>query len=201
ETTPNSVWSNQYGNVNNPKAHYTTMSEIMEALNFQVDYLFIATSTCGTLMGCADYIQSKKYSTKLIAVDAEGSILFKSNSGKRKIPGHGAGMPSKFLDRDKVYDIVHVTDEDCITGCRALLEKEAILCGGSSGGLVTAYRKYAERLPKHATSVLLLPDRGERYLDTIYNSDWVSENIYSRDNVKMRVKGRRKTKNPINAAV
>ena len=176
-TIPNSIWSNQYGNPNNPKAHHATMNEIMRALHNDLDYLFIATSTCGTLMGCANYIEKNELKTKLIAVDAVGSILFGDKEGKRKIPGHGAGMPSKFLDVSKLYDVVHVSDAECIKGCRKLLKEEAILCGGSSGGIVSAYLKYAERLPKNSTSVLLLPDRGERYLDTVYNDDWVRENI------------------------
>lgn len=177
ETIPNSIWSNQYGNPNNPRAHHSTMCEIVNALDHNLDYLFIATSTCGTLMGCADYIDKKNLATKLIAVDAVGSVLFGGESGKRKIPGHGAGMPSKFLEISKVHDVVHVTDAECVDGCNRLLDKEAILCGGSSGGIVSAYRKYATQLPQHATSVLLLPDRGERYLDTIYNVEWVKANI------------------------
>ncbi|WP_339715766.1 2,3-diaminopropionate biosynthesis protein SbnA [uncultured Kriegella sp.] len=176
-TVPNSIWSNQYGNPNNPKAHHTTMSEIMGVLNHDLDYLFIATSTCGTLMGCADYIEKKNCRTKLIAVDAVGSVLFGDKAGKRKIPGHGAGVPSEFLDTSKVYDVVHVSDYECIKGCRRLLTEEAILCGGSSGGIISAYMNYEKHLPENSTSVLLLPDRGERYLDTVYNDEWVNDNI------------------------
>lgn len=179
KTIPNSIWSNQYGNPNNPKAHHNTMSEIMEATNNNVDYLFIATSTCGTLMGCADYIEKNNLKTKLIAVDASGSVLFGEKAGKRKIPGHGAGVPSQFLDISKVHDVIHVSDLECVKGCRKLLKEEAILSGGSSGGIITAYSKYAKLLPKNATSVLILADRGERYLDTVYNDDWVEENIGS----------------------
>ena len=176
-TVPNSLWSNQYGNPNNPKAHHATMSEIMAALHNNLDYLFIATSTCGTLMGCADYIEKNGFRTKLIAVDAVGSVLFGDKAGKRKIPGHGAGVPSKFLDTSKLYDVVHVSDMECIKGCWKLLKEEAILSGGSSGGIISAYLKYARYISKDSTAVLLLPDKGERYLDTVYNSDWVRENI------------------------
>lgn len=184
ETIPDSIWSNQYGNPNNPKAHHNTMREITEALENNLDYLFIATSTCGTLMGCADFIEKNNLATKLIAVDAAGSVLFGGKPGHRKIPGHGAGVPSNFLDISKVHDVVHVTDAECVAGCNDLLDKEAILCGGSSGGIVMAYKKYADKLPKRATSVLLLPDRGERYLDTIYNSEWVKSNIEQDDAYK-----------------
>jgi 2,3-diaminopropionate biosynthesis protein SbnA len=174
---PNSVWTNQYQNPNNPKAYQRTMTEIMQALDNNLDYLFVATSTCGSLMGCINYVSNKKLKTKIIAVDAVGSVLFGDKVGKRKIPGHGAGVASHFLDRDKVFDIIHVSDAECVQGCRKLLEQEAILSGGSSGGIFAAYQKYRHRLPQNSRSVLLFADRGERYLDTIYNPEWVKQHI------------------------
>jgi len=174
---PNSVWSNQYQNPNNPKAYQKTMIEIMQALDNNLDYLFVATSTCGSLMGCIDYVNSKELKTKIIAVDAIGSVLFGNKVGKRKIPGHGAGVPSHFLDRDKVFDVIYVTDAECVQGCRKLLEQEAILPGGSSGGIYAAYEKYRHKLAQNSRSVLLFADRGERYLDTVYNPEWVKQNI------------------------
>jgi cysteine synthase A len=63
-----------------------------------------------------------------------------------------------------------------VRGCHYLLEQEAVLAGGSSGGVVEAVRNYAACLPDRANIVLVLPDRGERYLDTIFNDDWVERN-------------------------
>jgi len=176
EIIPSSYWSNQYGNKDNPDAYHSTMAEISAALP-RVDYLFVATSTCGSLMGCAAYIAEHGLPTKLIAVDAVGSVIFGGQSAKRSIPGHGAGIPSKFLDRKKIHDVVLVNDAECIKGCRALLEKEAILGGGSMGALVSAYMKYSRKIPQGSKSVLLFADRGERYLDTIYNDEWIRDNV------------------------
>jgi len=177
ELLPGSVWSNQYGNPNNPAAYHTLMEEVRLSLDSDLDYLFLATSTCGSLMGCADYIAENGLGTKLIAVDAEGSVLFGGSESKRWIPGHGSGVPSNFLDRDKIFDVVHVNDADCILGCRDLLQKEAIMGGGSTGALIAAYQKYSDSMLDGAVSVLIFADRGERYLDTVYSDDWVSEHI------------------------
>jgi len=171
---PRSFWTNQYGNPNNPKTHKQTIAEIVEALNGDLDYLFVATSTCGTLMGCAQYIREHHLSTKLVAVDAVGSVIFGTPPGKRLIPGHGAGRPSQFLKRDWIHDVVHVTDEDCVDGCHRLLKREALLCGGSSGAIVSAIKKYLPNIPDYSNCALILCDRGERYLDTIYNEHWVT---------------------------
>src|SRR5258706_460469 len=69
----NSFWPNQYANISNSNAHYFTMEEIVGELG-QVDYLFCATSTCGTIRGCAEYVRDNNLSTKIIAVDAVGSV-------------------------------------------------------------------------------------------------------------------------------
>ncbi|MET7028639.1 2,3-diaminopropionate biosynthesis protein SbnA [Sediminicola luteus] len=174
---PNSFWTNQYANPNNPMAHYKTMEEIMSALEAKVDYLFVATSTCGTIMGCADYILNNGLSTKVVAVDAEGSVLFGGRQKKRLIPGHGAGVPSNFLNVDKIWDHVAVTDIDCIKGCWLLLKKEGILCGGSTGGVVSAIEEYMKKIPQNSNCVFLLSDRGERYLDTIYDKKWLLKEL------------------------
>ena len=66
------------------------MHEIAAALEGKVDYLFVATGTCGTLRGCAEYVRDYHLGTKVFAVDAEGSVIFGGQPAKRLIPGHGA---------------------------------------------------------------------------------------------------------------
>jgi cysteine synthase len=54
----NAFWPNQYENMDNAGAHYrTTMQEVATELSGQVDFLFVATSTCGTIRGCGEYIR------------------------------------------------------------------------------------------------------------------------------------------------
>tara|TARA_R110000850_G_scaffold268138_1_gene399470 strand:+ start:62720 stop:63739 length:1020 start_codon:yes stop_codon:yes gene_type:complete len=176
---PHSHWLNQYENDANPQTHYQTMSEIADALDQKVDYLFISTSTCGTLMGCARYVYENRLPTKIIAVDALGSVTFGEHEAKRLIPGHGSGKASHFLDEGFIHDVMHITDEACITGCWNLLEQEAILCGGSSGAVLSAIEQYAPFIPEGANCVAILCDRGERYLQTVYNKAWIRKHFPS----------------------
>jgi len=76
QTIPGSWWANQYANEYNARAHQQTMDEINRALDGEVDYLFCAVSTCGTLRGCSEYIRGQKLVTKIVAVDAVGSVIF-----------------------------------------------------------------------------------------------------------------------------
>jgi cysteine synthase A len=174
---PNSFWPNQYANLNNAEAHHQTMAEIVRALNGKLDYLFCTTGSCGTLRGCAEYIKNNNLNTKIIAVDAKGSVIFGDQRSKRLIPGHGAAQVPALLEPGLETEHMHVTDRDCIVGCYRLLRREAILAGGSAGGVISAIAKKAQDLPAGVNCAVILCDRGERYLDTIYSESWVQEHF------------------------
>lgn len=173
DSIPNSYWPNQYSNEGNTRAHYYTMKEIADRLDSAPDYLLVATSTCGTIMGCANYIRRHKLKTKVVAVDAVGSVIFGTSKGNRLIPGHGAGRKSDFLDESFIDHVFHITDQECVIGCRRLLQRESILAGGSSGAVVMAAEKLQKVVAEGSSFVLIFSDSGERYMDTIYNDSWV----------------------------
>jgi cysteine synthase A len=172
-----SFWCNQYSNRFNPTAHYDTMDEIVAALNGEVDYLFCATSTCGTMRGCAEYVQNHGLNTRIVAVDAVGSVIFGDKPAKRLIPGHGAARRPELYRAGLADRCIHVSDLECVVGCRKLLRREAILAGGSSGAVLTAVENVREHIRDDAVCVVILCDRGERYLDTIYSDAWVAEHF------------------------
>jgi cysteine synthase A len=176
-TFENSFWPNQYANEFNSLAHHQTMQEIMSSFDEKIDYLFCATSTCGTLRGCAEYVRNHGLKTKIFAVDAVGSLIFGNKKANRLIPGLGAGIKPLLYQSDLADNFIHVSDLDCVVGCRRLVKKEGILAGGSSGGVLIAIERVKDSIPQDATCVGIFPDRGERYLDTIYSDTWVRENF------------------------
>ena len=179
EKVENSFWVNQYASVENSGAHYrSTIKEILRDLDGEMpDYLFIATATCGTIRGCLDFLKDHGYPTKVIAVDALGSQIFSDHKHDRLVPGLGSALCPELTPVEGVHKFLHVTDIDCVVGCRRLAMREAVLTGGSSGGVISAVEKMRNEIPEGATVVALLPDRGERYLNTIYSDDWVQENL------------------------
>ena len=173
-----SFWPNQYANAKNSESHYTTtMHEVATALGGRIDYLFVATSTCGTVRGCGEYVKKNGLKTRVIAVDAYGSLIFSDVRASRMVPGLGAGLRPPLCDLSFIDEPVHVTDLDCVVGCRRLMEREAILAGGSSGGVLAAIDRYRDRIPEGSVVVAILPDRGERYLETLFSDDWVREHF------------------------
>jgi cysteine synthase A len=171
---PGAFWPNQYANRKNSASHFhTTMREVAAALGGRVDFVFVPTSTCGTLRGCCEYIRDQEMATRIVAVDAFGSIIFSDVRAPRMVPGLGAGLRPALYEPSLAHECVHVSDLDCVNGCRRLMEREAIFAGGSSGGVMSAIERLAGRIPDNAVVVAFLPDRGERYLDTVFSDAWV----------------------------
>jgi len=180
DAVPDCFWPNQYANWDNPGAHHdSTMPEIVDVLGPAIDYLFVATSTCGTLRGCAEYVREHELPTTIVAVDAVGSVIFGHPPGKRLLTGHGAGVVPALFSDDLAGRSVLVSDLECITGCRRLMRHEAIFAGASSGGIITAMERMAAggELEPGGRCVAILPDRGERYLDSVYSDDWVQSHL------------------------
>ncbi|MEV4070003.1 2,3-diaminopropionate biosynthesis protein SbnA [Nonomuraea fuscirosea] len=175
---PGAYWPNQYANPLNAKAHERTMHEIATALDGRVDYLFCATSSCGTLHGCVTYVREHGLSTTIVAVDAMGSAIFDGDSSSsRLIPGYGASVRPALLEPEDADGVVHVSDLECVVACHRLMWREAILAGGSSGATVAALQRMSDRIPAGANCVCVFPDGGDRYLDTIYSASWVRRNF------------------------
>jgi cysteine synthase A len=184
-TLPHAYWPNQYGNEANARAHHTTMREIHEALDGRLDYLFVAAGTCGTLRGCAEYVHEHGLGVQVVAVDAVSSVIFgppteEEAAQARRIPGHGSAITPALLRPGLADRVVKVTDADCVRGCRRLLATESILAGGSSGAVVAALQRGVEWIEPGSVCVAVLPDGGDRYLDTVYSDRWVDANIDSR---------------------
>jgi N-(2-amino-2-carboxyethyl)-L-glutamate synthase len=173
----NTFWPNQYSHRYNPIAHHQTMHEIVTELNGEVDFFFCATSTCGTIRGCAEYVQRHNLRTRIFAVDAVGSVIFGGPNGKRLLPGHGSAVRPALYHPDVAERCIHVTDLECVLGCRRLVRQEAILAGGSSGAVLMAVERVKEQIPPDATCAVIFADRGERYLDTIYSDTWVCQHF------------------------
>ncbi|WP_302487536.1 2,3-diaminopropionate biosynthesis protein SbnA [Glutamicibacter mysorens] len=175
---PGAVTTNQYGSPNNPRAHYSsTMPEILDALDGNLDMLFVATSTTGTILGCQNYIREHGLDTKLVAVDALGSVLFGGESGNRRLPGLGAGIvPELALQAEPDY-VFRISEIEMVRGCRALARSEGILAGASTGAIVAAMGQMLPEIPDGSRVAFLVHDSGVPYLHSVYNDQWVRETL------------------------
>lgn len=175
--TKNAYWTNQYENESNPIAQRNITGELLDQLKNKLDFLFVGTGTGGTIAGCLKEIQTRGLSTEIIPVDVFGSKIFNAPSGNKKIPGIGASQKSRFFSTEDLGDPVYINDEESIEGCWQLLRREAILAGGSTGSVVSAIEKSLLKFPARSSIAFFISDSGERYLDTIYSKNWVSEHF------------------------
>ncbi|MER7991114.1 2,3-diaminopropionate biosynthesis protein SbnA [Streptomyces noursei] len=167
------VWLNQYANANNWRAHYRTTAPAIARRFPQLDVLFVGAGTTGTLMGCARYFREWHRRVRVVAVDSVGSVAFGGEPGRRMIPGLGTSVRPALLDESYVDDLVRVEEADTVRACHRLARR-GFLFGGSTGTVVSGAVKWLSRNDGPAvTAVAIAPDLGERYLDTIYQTNWL----------------------------
>lgn len=168
KANPDYFMPHQFENPANPEVHRrTTAVEILNALGEPPDAFVAGVGTGGTITGVGEVLKEKNADTLVVAVEPAGSpVLSGGNPGKHKIAGIGAGFFPGVLNT-KIYDeIIPVTDADAADTARRLALEEGLLCGISSGAAVWAALKVAARMGKGKRVVVILPDRGERYLST-----------------------------------
>jgi cysteine synthase A len=174
---PHYLWLNQYANPNAWKAHYLTTAPAIARHFPHLDVLFIGAGTTGTLMGCARYFADHHPATQIVAIDAEGSTTFGAPPARRMIPGLGTSITPPLLDTRYIHHTMYVSEPDTIRACHGLA-RHGFLLGGSSGTVVhaaTAYLKENHCGDADIKAVAIAPDLGERYLDTIYQTNWVHD--------------------------
>ncbi len=172
---PDAVWINQYANERNWQSHYHGEGEeILKYLDRPVDYLVLGVSTSGTVHGISRRLREAWPDLKVVAVDAVGSVLFGTAPYPRELPGIGASRVPELLQRGEIDQAIHIDDYESAVACRELVKHEGIFAGGSSGSVISAIQRLAKQAP-HGTRILtVLPDRGERYLDSVYDDEWLS---------------------------
>ncbi len=169
----NYCFVDQYDNEDNVKVHYaTTAPEIAQAIP-EIDFLFVGAGTTGTLMGCAKYFKEHSPKTKIIAVDAVGSVTFGMPPAKRIIPGLGTSFPPKIADRSIIDELLMVPEIETINMCKELVQKRGLFLGGSSGSVLQGVKTYQSKIPEGSVVVAISPDFGDRYMNTIYDNNWL----------------------------
>ncbi|MFD7609345.1 2,3-diaminopropionate biosynthesis protein SbnA [Streptomyces sp. NPDC059828] len=169
------VWLNQYTNPHNGMAHYRRTAPAIARQFPDLDVLFVGAGTTGTLMGCARYFRRWHRKVRIVAVDTAGSVTFGGHPGRRMIPGLGTSVRPPQLDESLVDDVVSVEEADTIRACHRLARR-GFLFGGSTGTVVSGAVSWLERHGQQdLTAVAIAPDLGERYLETIYQTNWVHD--------------------------
>jgi len=158
----------QFENSANPEIHRrTTAMEIMRDLDAVPDGFVAGVGTGGTITGVGETMRKKKPGIWIAAVEPSSSpVLSGGSPGPHKIAGIGAGFVPAVLNTGIYDEIIAITDADAAEMSRLLARKEGIFAGISSGAAVAAALQVATKLGRGKQVVVIIPDRGDRYLST-----------------------------------
>jgi cysteine synthase B len=151
---------NQFDNPANVRAHYeTTGREIIEQTGGRIDVFVAGMGTTGTLMGAGRRLREFDPAIRIVGVEPNlGHKIQGLKNMKESI------VPKNY-DPTFADEKITVTDDDAFTTTRELALKEGLFVGMSSGAAVWGALEMAKRISS-GTIVVILPDRGDRYLST-----------------------------------
>ncbi|KAJ2906872.1 hypothetical protein MKZ38_010370 [Zalerion maritima] len=184
----NAVWTNQFDNTANRRAHIeTTGPEIWAQTGGKIDAFTCATGTGGTLAGTTRYLKDVSNGrVKSFLADPPGSVLHSyissggklvERSGSSITEGIGQGRVTDNLapDLGLIDGALHIADEKSIEMVYRCLDEEGLYLGASSALNVAAAKEVAEKLGKGHTVVTMLCDGAYRYADRLFSRKWLEE--------------------------
>jgi cysteine synthase len=184
EATPGAVWADQFNNVANRRAHYSsTGPEIWAAFGTEITAFAAACGTGGTLAGTALFLKEQHPSIRTVLCDPMGSALFSYvKTGEMNVTGdsNAEGIGIKRITENfkgaPIDDALQIDDRTMVEMVYWLLREEGIYVGGSAALNVVGAARYAKTLPKGSTVVTILCDGGDRYRSRLWNRAWLQEN-------------------------
>jgi [CysO sulfur-carrier protein]-thiocarboxylate-dependent cysteine synthase len=157
----------QYANQANPRAHFEgTGTEIVEALD-RIDVFVAGLGTGGTLMGAGARVREAFPDAVIAAAEPlPGDPVI----GLRSLED---GYVPPILDVSRLDRKLLVTNADSVSGVRALLDREAIFAGISSGAVAHVAQELGAELDEGVV-VCVLADGGWKYLSASF---WAAEDV------------------------
>ena len=151
---------NQFSNVYNKLAHYsTTAQEIWEQTGGQVTHMVSALGTSGTIMGIGMKLKAMNPEIKIIeAHPVKGHYI-------QGLKNMEEAIVPELYDVTKIDGSIMVETEEAYEMARKIVVEEGMFVGMSSGAAMVATLKTVETL-SGGMVVVIFPDRGEKYLST-----------------------------------
>lgn len=191
ESEAGAVWTNQFDNVANRRAHVeTTGPEIWAQTGGEIDAFTCATGTGGTLAGVTRYLKDVSGGrVKTYLADPPGSVLYSYVTSGGKLKERAGGSITEGIGQGRVTDnlqpevgeldgAVHISDEKSIEMVYRCLDEEGLYLGASSALNVVAAKEVAEKLGPGHTVVTVLCDGAYRYADRLFSGKWLeSKNL------------------------
>jgi len=152
---------NQFVNEANIRAHYEgTGPEIYDQTNGEVDVFVAGMGTTGTLMGVAKCLKERKPSVRIVGIEPPMGHTIQGLKNMQE------AIRPEIYDESALDEKITIEDGEAFEMARMLATREGLFTGMSSGAAVAGALRVAKTM-EQGTIVVLLPDRGDRYLSTV----------------------------------
>ncbi|MGM9334570.1 pyridoxal-phosphate dependent enzyme [Streptomyces murinus] len=175
---PGAFWPQQYTNPDNPGAYRELAGELLADLG-HIDTVVGAVGSGGSLCGTSRALRESLPAVKVVGVDCVGSALFgQPDVPQRLQSGLGNSLLPKNLDRSLIDEVHWLNDHEAFAATRDLAREQQIFAGNTSGSVYRVLGDLAERAEPGSRIVGIMPDRGDRYADTVYSDEhWDSHRL------------------------
>lgn len=166
-----SYWPSQYYNPDNPLSYGKVAEQFIDRLG-KLDCLVGPVGSGGSMSGTARYLRTLFPDLHAIGVDTPNSVLFGQPSGKLNLSGLGGNILPSNVDHSQFDEVHWLTPAEVFHATHQLHREHGLFMGPTSGG---AYRvaEWWSRNNPGKTVVALFPDEGHRYVETVYDPEWL----------------------------
>lgn len=185
-------WTAQHDNNYNAIAYEELAEELIEQIP-ELDYFISAIGTGGSVCGTSFFLKQHFPNLKTIGVEPEGNVIFGGEPHDYHQSGTGTPAGANIgivIDYSLIDYGFKVSDKEAFNTCIALANRKGVLVGGSTGGSLYKAFKFANEYAEGNINVITLAcDSGFKYLDTIYNKDWMIENKLWDEKIQHEING------------
>lgn len=168
---PGAFWPRQYTNPQNPAAYRGLAEELIAELG-HVDVVVGSVGSGGSLCGTSRVLLERLPELKVVGVDAVGSVLFaQPDVPTRKQSGLGNSLFPTNIDYQLIDEVHWLSDDEAFAATHALGREQKIFAGNTSGSVYRVLMHLAARAEPRTTLVGIMPDRGDRYVGSVFAAD------------------------------
>jgi cysteine synthase len=168
---PDYWWLNQYANPANPGSYGSFAAQLVESVG-HIDCVVGTVGSGGSVCGTSSFLRELFPEMTTVGVDTFGSVLFGQPERTRTLRGVGNSILPGNLEHTTFDEIHWVGAAEAYKATRMLHRQTTLFCGGTSRAAWLVARHWAKTHPR-AKVVCIFPDDGYRYLDTIYNDEYL----------------------------
>lgn len=176
---PDMIWTEQHNNPANSAGYSSLAKELLETTGAQINALVGSVGTGGSLCGTARVLRESLPDCFVLGVEPEGSIAFGGPGGPYHQSGTGTPEGAEIgacVDFELIDKGIKVGDIEAFNTARYVARRFGVLLGGSAGGALYGAVRAITDATLTGTIAVIIPDGGEKYLDTIYDDDWMANN-------------------------